>query len=151
MEIILKQDVQGLGRALDLVKVKNGFALNYLFPQGLAVMASLRAKQNIEAERAKLAERYEADKKEAQIRADKLKDFSVTLSARVSEGDKLYGSIQAADVSAKLKEAGYDIDKRNVILPDTIKQLGMFTIKVQLHRDVEAKIKLWVINDESAA
>ncbi len=151
MEIILKQDIQGLGRALDLVKVKNGFALNYLFPEKLAVMATDRAKKNIEAERVKAEARSEVDKQAAVARAEKLKDFSVTLSARVSEGDKLYGSIQAADVSAKLKEAGYDIDKRSVILPDNIKQLGMFTIKVQLHRDVEAKIKLWVINDESAS
>ena len=65
------------------------------------------------------------------------------------EGEKLYGSIQASDIAAKLKELGYDLDKRAVLLPEPIKQLGMFSIKIQLHRDVEAKVKLWIISDES--
>jgi large subunit ribosomal protein L9 len=149
MEIILKEDVQGLGRALELVKVKTGYAHNFLFPRNLAVLATPVAKRALAAERAKAEERYRQEKAQIQVLADKMKDTSLTIAAKVSEGEKLYGSIQASDISAKLKEAGHDVDKRNVLLAEPIKQLGMYTIKLQLHKEVETKIKLWIISDES--
>src|SRR3954464_13919750 len=149
MEIILKEDVANLGRALDLVKVKTGYAHNYLFPRGLAVLATPSARRVIASERAKVEERYKAEKAQIQVLADKLKDVSLTIAAKVHEGEKLYGSIQASDISAKLKDAGYDVDKRHIMLAEPIKQLGMYTLKIQLHKDVETKIKLWVISDES--
>lgn len=149
MEIILKEDVENLGRALDLVKVKTGYAHNYLFPRGLAVLATVTARKMIAAERAKAEERFRAEKAQIQVLADKMKDVSLTIAAKVHEGEKLYGSIQSSDISAKLKEAGYDVDKRHIMLAEPIKQLGMYTLKIQLHKDVETKIKLWVISDES--
>lgn len=149
MEIILKEDVVNLGRALDLVKVKTGYAHNYLFPRGLAVLATPTARKMIAAERAKVEERYKAEKAQLQVMADKMKDVSLTIAAKVHEGEKLYGSIQASDISAKLKDAGYDVDKRFIALAEPIKQLGMYTLKIQLHKEVESKIKLWVISDES--
>jgi large subunit ribosomal protein L9 len=149
MEIILKEDVQGLGRALELVKVKTGYAHNFLFPRNLAVLATPVAKRALAAERAKAEERYRQEKAQIQVLADKMKDTSLTIAAKVSEGEKLYGSIQAGDISSKLKEAGYDVDKRFVLLAEPIKQLGMYTIKIQLHKEVETKIKLWIISDES--
>ena len=149
MEIILKEDVQNLGRALELVKVKTGYAHNFLFPRGLAVLATVSAKKQVAADREKIEERYRQEKKVFQAQADKMKDLSLTIAAKVSDGEKLYGSIQASDISAKLKDAGYDIDKRHVLLAEPIKQLGMYTLKIQLHKDVETKIKLWIISDES--
>lgn len=149
MEVILKEDVDNLGRALELVKVKNGFAHNYLFPRNLAVLATDSAKKLLEADRAKAEERHRQEKSAFQAVAEKMKDLSLTIAAKVHEGEKLYGSIQASDISAKLKEMGHDIDKKAVLLPEPIKQLGMYTIKVQLHKEVEAKIKLWIISDES--
>lgn len=149
MEIILKEDVQGLGRALELVKVKTGYAHNFLFPRDMAVLATSQAKKALAAERAKAEERYKAEKATFQVKAEKMKELSLTIAAKVSEGEKLYGSVQASDISAKLKDAGYDIDKRHVLLAEPIKQLGMYTIKVQLHKEVETKIKLWIISDES--
>lgn len=149
MEIILKDDIYGLGKTLDVVKVKDGYANNYLFPRGLAILATDRNKALIEAERAKLAEVQAKEKGVAEQLANKLATVSLTIAARVSEDEKIYGSIQQHDIADKLKEAGYDIDKKKVILPEAIKQLGMFSVKLQLHREVEAKIKLWVINDES--
>src|SRR4051812_30846942 len=149
MEIILKEDVQGLGRALELVKVKTGYAHNFLFPRGKAVLATTTAKKQLAADRAKAEERYREEKAGFQKQAEKMKDISLTIAARVSEGEKLYGSVQASDISAKLKEVGYDIDKRNVLLAEPIKQLGMYTLKISLHKDVETKIKLWIISDES--
>jgi large subunit ribosomal protein L9 len=149
MEVILKEDVQNLGRALELVKVKNGYAHNFLFPRDLAVLATDAAKKLLEADRAKAEERHRQEKAAFQAVAEKMKELSLTIAAKVHEGEKLYGSVQASDISAKLKEMGHDIDKKNVLLPEPIKQLGMYTIKVQLHKDVEAKIKLWIISDES--
>jgi large subunit ribosomal protein L9 len=143
MEIILKEDVANLGKTLDLVKVKTGYAHNYLFPRGLA------AKRMIAAERAKVEAKSKAEKAQLQVMADKMKDISLTIAAKVHEGEKLYGSISASDISAKLKDAGYDVDKRFIMLAEPIKQLGMYTLKIQLHKDVESKIKLWVISDES--
>jgi len=149
MEIILKEDIQSLGKALELVKVKTGYAHNFLFPRGMAVLATPSAKKQVEADRAKIEERYRQEKLSFKAQAEKMKDLSLTIAAKVSEGEKLYGSIQASDISAKLKDAGYDIDKRHVLLAEPIKQLGMYTLKIQLHKDVEAKIKLWIISDES--
>jgi len=149
MEIILKEDVHNLGRALEVVKVKNGYANNFLFPRGMAVLATPAAKKLLDLERAKAEEKLRQERAAMQKVADKMKDVSLTIAAKVHEGEKLYGSIQASDIAAKLKELGYDLDKRAVLLPEPIKQLGMFSIKVQLHRDVEAKVKLWIISDES--
>lgn len=149
MEIILKEDVPNLGKTLDLVKVKTGYAHNYLFPRGLAVLATLGAKRMIAAERAKVEAKSKAERAQLQVMADKMRDVSLTIAAKVHEGEKLYGSISSSDISAKLKDAGYDVDKRFIMLAEPIKQLGMYTLKIQLHKDVESKIKLWVISDES--
>ncbi len=149
MEIILKEDVQNLGRAMEMVKVKTGYAHTFVFPRGMAVLATISAKKQVQADRAKIEERLRQEKVHFQGVAEKMKEFSLTIAAKVSEGEKLYGSIQASDISTKLKEAGYDIDKRHVLLAEPIKQLGMYTLKLQLHREVEAKIKLWIISDES--
>ncbi len=149
MQVILKQEVQGLGKMLDVVKVKNGYAHNYLFPRGLAVLATSSSRKQIEELRAKAQAQLAKEKERFQVLAEKMREVSLTIAAKVHEGEKLYGSIQAADVSAKLREAGYEIDRKAVLLDEPIKALGMYTLKIQLHRDVETKVKLWVISDES--
>jgi large subunit ribosomal protein L9 len=149
MEIILKEEIQGLGKPWDVVKVKMGYAHNYLLPRGMAVPASPAMKKLLERERSKAIARLAREKEALLALGEKLRSVSVTIAARVQDGERLYGSIQAADIHSKLRDAGYELDKRAVILPEPIKQLGMFSIKVQLHREVETKIKLWVISDES--
>lgn len=149
MEVILKEELKGLGKALELVKVKNGYAHNYLFPRGLAVLATTGARKQLEQERALAEARAKQERAQWQTVADKLQNVSVTIASRVAEGEKLYGSVTAQDIANKLRETGRDIDRKNILLAEPIKQLGMYTVKVQLHRDVEAKIKLWVISDES--
>lgn len=149
MEVILKEDVHNLGLALELVKVKNGYAHNYLFPRGMAVLATSAAKKQLDADRAKIEERRKQEKAAHLAVAEKMKDLSLTIAAKVSEGEKLYGSVQASDIAAKLKELGYDLDKKAVLINEPIKQLGMYSIKIQLYKDVESKIKLWIISDES--
>jgi large subunit ribosomal protein L9 len=149
MEVILKEEIAGLGKSLEVVKVKNGYAHNYLFPRGLAELATPSSRKQLDALRAKAEARYEREKAEYQAKAEKLKDMSITIAAKVHDGEKLFGSIHAADIAAKLRETGYEFDKKAVLLPEPIKQLGMYTIKLQLHKEVETKVKLWVISDES--
>ena len=149
MEVILKEEIDGLGKPLDVVKVKTGYAHNFLFPRNLAVLSTLASRKQLELLRVKADERSAKEKSDYQAKAEKLKDLSITIAAKVHDGEKLFGSIQAADVAIKLREAGYDLDKKAVLLAEPIKQLGMYTIKLQLHKEVEAKVKLWVISDES--
>jgi large subunit ribosomal protein L9 len=149
MEVILNEEISGLGKPLDVVKVKNGYAHNFLFPRGLAVLATTASRKQLDLLRAKAEERSRKEKASFQAMAEKIKDVSLTIAAKVHEGEKLYGSIQASDIAVKIREAGFDLDKKAVILAEPIKQLGMYTIKLQLHKAVEAKIKLWVISDES--
>lgn len=149
MEVILHEEVQGLGKALDVVKVKNGFAHNYLFPRGIAMLATSASRKQLDLLRAKAEERIRKEKASFQAMAEKLKGVSLTIAAKVHEGEKLYGSIAAADIAVKIREAGFDLDKKTVLLDEPIKQLGMYTVKLQLHKGVEAKVKLWVISDES--
>lgn len=149
MEVILNEAIQGLGKELDVVKVKNGYAHNYLFPRGLATLATPASRKQLDALRAKAEVRSQREKASFQALAEKLQSVSLTIAAKVHDGEKLFGSIQAQDISAKLNEAGYQIDRKAVVLPEAIKALGMYSIKLQLHKDVEAKVKLWVISDES--
>lgn len=149
MEVILNEEINGLGKPLDVVKVKNGYAHNFLFPRGLAVLATTASRKQLDLLRAKAEERSRKEKASFQAMAEKIKDISLTIAAKVHEGEKLYGSIQASDIAVKIRAAGFDLDKKVVILAEPIKQLGMYTIKLQLHKSVETKVKLWVISDES--
>ena len=149
MDVILKQEIQGLGKQLEVVKVKNGFAHNYLFTRDLAMLATPGSRKQLETLRVKAEAVSAREKGSFEALAEKLKTVSLTIAAKVQDGEKLYGSIQAQDISAKLREAGYDLDRKAVVLPEAIKALGMYSVKLQLHRDVEAKVKLWVISDES--
>lgn len=149
MEVILKEEVQGLGKMLDVVKVRNGYAHNYLFPRGLAMLATSASRKQLDVMRSKAEAQLLKERERFRALAEKMREVSLTIAAKVHEGEKLYGSIQPADVSAKLREAGYEVDRKAVLLAEPIKALGMYTIKVQLHRDVETKVKLWVISDES--
>lgn len=149
MDIILKEEVEGLGKALDVVKVKNGYAHNFLFPRNLAVLSTLASRKQLDLLRVKAEERSEKEKADYQAKAEKLKDLSITITAKVHDGEKLFGSIGTSEIAAKLREAGYDLDRKAVLLAEPIKQLGMYTVKLQLHKEVEAKVRLWVISDES--
>ena len=149
MEVILKEEIKGLGAPLAVVKVKTGYAHNFLFPRKLAVLATKATRRELETLRVKAEEKLLKEKGLLQTLADKLKDKSFTIAAKVHEGEKLYGSIQGAEIANKIREGGFDVDKKFVVLAEPIKQLGMYTIKLQLHKEVETKVKLWVISDES--
>ena len=137
MEIILKKDVDNLGFADDLVSVKNGYGRNFLIPQGLAVLATPSAKKVL-AEN--LKQRAYKEKKivdEAKVQADKAKDLDIKLTSKTGNGDKLFGSITAADLSEELAKHEVDIDKKYIsILGGNIKRLGQYEAKLRFHREV---------------
>ena len=137
MEIILKKDVDNLGFADDLVSVKNGYGRNFLIPQGLAVLATPSAKKVL-AEN--LKQRAYKEKKivdEAKSLAEKAKDLDIKIPSKTGAGDKLFGSITAADLKDVLAKHEVDIDKKYItILGGNIKRLGQYEAKLRFHRDV---------------
>ena len=145
MKVILKQDVEKLGKAWDVVNIKDGYARNFLFPKGLILAVTkenLKLKGKLEASRAVLEEK---NKKEAQDLANKLLAESFTFTREATAEDKLYGNIDAHELEKLLKSEGYDIDKKNILLAEPIKSLGVYSLDLKLHPEVTAKIKVWIV------
>src|SRR3989338_624344 len=145
MKVILKQDVEKLGKAWDVVNLKDGYARNFLFPEGLILAVTkenLKLKGKLEASKAVLEEK---NKKEAQGLANKLLAESFTFTREATAEDKLYGSIDAHELEKLLKSEGYDIDKKNILLAEPIKSLGVYSLDLKLHPEVTAKIKVWIV------
>ena len=146
MEIILKQDVQNLGNKDEIVKVKNGYARNYLIPQGFAITATESAKkvlaENIK-QRAHKEAKIQAD---AEVIANKLEGVKLTIGAKTSSTGKIFGSVNTIQIAEALAAKGFDIDRRIIsIQDDQIKEVGSYTAEVKLHREVKVKIEFEVI------
>lgn len=145
MKVILKQKVEKLGEAWDTVKVKDGYARNFLFPQGLALEAtreSLKIREDFRASKAALQEK---DKFQAQELAKKLQNASFTLAMEATSEDKLYGSADAEELVKFLKSEGYALEEKNILLDEPIRSLGVYNIDIRLHPEVTAKIKVWIV------
>ena len=145
MKIILKQRVEKLGQTGDLVNVKDGFARNFLFPRNLALAASAANLKVVEMLKASKSAQEEKEKQKALELAQKLEKASFTLSVEATADDKLYGGIDVSEIAALLKNEGCDTDKKNVLLDEPIKSLGVFPVEVKLHPQVSAKIKVWIV------
>lgn len=148
MQVILKQKLENLGHAGDVVSVKPGYARNYLIPQGMAYMATPGNLKRIERERAQIDKKSAADLVAARQRAAVIEGTSVTFSARAGEEGKLFGSITATDIAEKMAEQGITIDRKQIILDEPLKALGVFAVPVRLHAEVRPEIKVWVIKEE---
>ncbi|HEY5940695.1 MAG TPA: 50S ribosomal protein L9 [Gemmatimonadales bacterium] len=146
IEVILREDIKTLGRAGEMVRVKPGYARNYLLPQGLAFEATEGNKKRIAAESKARASRDQAEKAEAQKVAATLGDVTLNLSGKAGEEGKLFGSITSADIADRLNEHGldYTIDKRDIELDEAIKALGDYTVTIRLHTEVKPQIKVSV-------
>jgi large subunit ribosomal protein L9 len=147
MEIILREDVQHLGAAGDVVKVKDGYARNYLLPKGLAYPATEANKKKIAYEAERIARERAAEKGAAETEATKLVDVHLSFAVKVGEEDKLYGSVTAGDVQRKLEELGIHVDKRKVDLPEPIRELGDFQVGIKIHPDVRPEIRVSVVKE----
>ena len=148
MEVILRTDVPKLGKAGDIVKVKDGFARNYLLPKGLAIPANQKTIKALENQRKIILAKAERERKKAQSLAEKLTGLTLTFYRKVIEGDRIYGSISAQDIVKALEEKGLSLERRFVLLDEPIKQLGTHEIPIRLGQGVEVKIKLEVIEEK---
>ncbi|MFA6378720.1 MAG: 50S ribosomal protein L9 [Candidatus Omnitrophota bacterium] len=144
MKVILSQDVPTIGKIGDVVTVKEGFARNCLIPQKKAYLATADNLKRIDQIKAK--QKLEADriKQEAEEYAKKLSAVSCTVSVEVNDLEKLYGAVSETDIIKALKEEGFDIDKKTLVIDKPLEELGIFEIGVKVHAEVIAKIKIWV-------
>ncbi len=148
MQVILKERLEHLGNAGDVVTVKPGYARNYLVPKGLAYEANDANLKRIAREREQAA-RHEAEAVGAARESAKaIEGLSVTFTARAGEEGKLFGSITSSDIAEKLAEQGVEIDRRQIQLEEPIKALGVFTVPIRLHAEVRPELKVWVVKDE---
>lgn len=145
MEVILKQDISGLGKANTVVKVKDGFARNFLIPNKLALLLTEANLKKIETEKQNSAVQAERAKRNAQALKEKLDNFSLTIPVLAQDDEKLYGSVTAQDLARSLKEENFDIAEGCLVLDEPIKSLGIYEVALALHPEVSAKIKVWVV------
>ena len=145
MEIILRQAVENIGSPGDVVKVKSGYARNYLLPHGLAYEATPGNLKRIQQERDRLDAAENERRSAAQTQAERLEQVSLTFSARVGEEGKLFGSVTTADIAQQLEAQGFHIEKRQIDLHEPIKALGVYRVPIRLHADVKPEVRVWVI------
>ena len=148
MEVILQQDVEKLGAMGDVVKVKPGYARNYLLPRGLAVIADPKNLAMLEHRKRVVGAKRLKVQKSAQAVAERLAAVSVVIPARAGEEDRLFGSVTNQDIQRALVEQGFEIDRRKIFLEAPIKTLGEFTVPINLGTDVRASIKVTIVREE---
>ena len=134
MEIILREDIEKLGKAGAVVEVASGYARNYLIPQGLAVVSTSQNLKMLETEKSKKSRQVERETAQANELAKKLSSFSCTIPAKAGVDDKLFGTVTSEDIAEALKASGIDVDKRKIVLNEPIKTLGVYNIDINLYR-----------------
>lgn len=147
MKIILKKDVESVGKAGDFVNVSDGHARNFLIPRGLGIEASSKNMKALKTEMETAARKTTKEKEAAQSVAARLEDVTCNISRKVGQQNKLFGSVSTKDIGDALREQGIEIDKRNIVLEEPIKSLGEFSVKIKLHSGVSADIKVVVAGE----
>jgi len=142
--VLLREDVEDLGARGEIVKVKAGYARNYLLPRKLAVQATASNVRQIEQERAALLKKEAKEKGGAEVQAAQMKSLRLSFTRKVGEHGVLYGSVTSMDIVEALKERGYEIDRRRISLREAIKETGEFTVPVRLHREVTVELPVEV-------
>ena len=149
MQVILRDDMDNLGKSGEVVNVKEGYARNYLLPRGLAIKATDGDVKRVEHEKRVIAARTAKLSKEAQAEADSLSKVSVSIARAVGEEDKLYGSVTSRDIAEALAEKGVKVDSKKIHLDEPLKALGMTEVSIKLGRGVTATVKVWVVKAEA--
>lgn len=149
MQLILKEDMDNLGKSGEVVNVREGYGRNYLLPRGLAVPATAGDIARVEHEKKVIAARTAKLAKEAQAEADRMSQVTVSIARAVGEEDKLFGSVTSRDIAEALQEKGVTVDAKKILLDEPIKALGMTEVGVKLGRGVQATIKVWVVKKEA--
>ncbi len=144
-EVLLVHDVSSLGQRGDIVKVKPGYARNYLLPHGLATIATEQNKRMVARHREKLDQMEAGRVRDLQKLADAVSRYSATIEANATAENALYGSVVARDISDALKAGGHNVEPEHVKLDGPIKELGMYTVKLSFHEKVNTEVKVWVV------
>lgn len=147
MKVILRKDVETLGKLGDVVAVKDGYARNYLLPRKIAYRATASNLRTLEEEKKQHERQEQKQFKEAEKLSGQLERISVTIPMKVGEDDKLFGSVTSQMIADALNEKGFTIDKRTIELDEPIKTLGIFEVGVKVHSKVSAKAKVWVVRE----
>ncbi len=145
MKVILREDVENLGRAGDIVKVADGYGRNYLIPKRLAVQADVRNVRALEHDRRVIEARAKKTRKSAEELGAKLSTLSLTIPAKAGEEGKLFGAVTSRDIAEALDSAGVTVDRKLVLLPEPIKQVGEYKVKVKAGTDIAPEISVSVV------
>ena len=148
MKVILKEDIPKLGRMGQTVQVARGYGRNYLIPQGKAIQATNKNLKALEHERMLIQRKADLARKEAEGLAGKISGLTLTLSRKVVEEDKLYGSVSVSDISQALEEAGVEIERKLIKLDEPIKSLGEFKVAIKVYHDVTAELTVQVVKED---
>jgi large subunit ribosomal protein L9 len=147
MKVILRKDVEALGKVGDVISVKDGYARNYLIPRSIAYVATESSVKALEEEKKQQARRVAKERKTSEALAGEMEKTSVTIKMKVGEDDKLFGSVTSQMIADALKEKGIELDKRQIELEDTLKSLGIFDVNVKLPGGVAGKVKVWIVRE----
>ena len=147
MEVLLLKDVEKIGKEGDVVTVADGYARNYLIPKKVAVKASRGVADIQKSLQRKRVMQARAELEECKQDGERIGNLSCTISAKVGEEEKLFGSVTAADISEALRKEGLEIDKKKIMLESPIRNLGIYSINIRLHPEVETTLKLWVVKE----
>jgi large subunit ribosomal protein L9 len=147
MQVLLKESVEHLGEVGDLVDVKDGYGRNYLVPKGFATIVTRKNRKSIETEIAVHTSRKEAELEVLREEAKTISEAKCTVAVKADENDKLYGSVTQEEVAKSLAISGIKIDPRKISIPKQIKSIGVFDVRVKLHKEISADLKVWVVKE----
>jgi len=145
MKVILKEDIHGVGKAGQIINVKDGYARNYLLPRGLALIADEKNLKVLEYQKKKFEEQAKKKRQDAESIAERLGDLELTIKAKAGEDQKLFGSITAKDIAEVLQKEGFSVDKKQINISEPIKRVGEHEVEVKLLSNVSAKLKINVV------
>ena len=148
MKVILSEDVETLGKVGDLINVKPGYARNYLLPRSLALLATSKNLKEVEHRKRVIQDKVNKLTAESQELAGRLEALSITIPQKVGEEDKLFGSVTNQAIQQALKEEGFEVDRKKIVLDDPIRRLGAFTVPVKLSQGVTANLRVTVVKEE---
>ncbi len=149
MKLILREDVQNLGKSGDVVQVKDGYGRNFLIPRNLAFLATRKNLASLEHEKRVISDAQKKKQGEAEQVAKALSEHSCTITCSAGEQDKLFGAVKRRDIADQLRRDGFDVDRRQIVLDEPLKQLGVFTVPIKLGEGVETEIKVWLVRKEA--
>ena len=148
IEVLLMDQVEGLGIEGDIVKVADGYARNFLFPKGVATVVTEGKKRKIEKKRTERLVQLEKEKSAAEELAKKIEGIECTIAAKVGDNGKMFGSVGIPQILEKVAEQGLEIDRAKVVLAATLHELGVFDISIKLHSEVTGTLKVWIVEEK---